>query len=60
MDAKYSSIISITFIPLLSSLAHSLTNVPFLDVMVSLHNGTIETDDKGTKPFSNQISFKVK
>ena len=23
---------------------HSLTNVPFLDVMVSLHNGTIETD----------------
>ena len=23
---------------------HSLTNVPFLDIMVSLHNGTIETD----------------
>ena len=24
--------------------SHSLTNVPFLDVMVSLHNGTIQTD----------------
>ena len=24
--------------------SHSLTNVPFLDVMVSLHNGIIETD----------------
>ena len=23
---------------------YSLTNVPFLDVMVSLHNGTLETD----------------
>ena len=28
---------------------HSLTNVPYLDVMVSLHNGTIETD-LHTKP----------
>ena len=24
--------------------SHSFTNVPFLDVMVSLHNGTIQTD----------------
>ena len=23
---------------------YSLTNVPFLDVMLSLHNGTLETD----------------
>ena len=29
--------------------SHSLTNVPFLDVMVSLHNGTTETDQY-TKP----------
>ena len=33
--------------------SHSLTNVPFLDVMVSLHNGIIETQvetDLFTKP----------
>ena len=33
--------------------SHSLTNVPFLDVMVSLHNGVIETQvetDLFTKP----------
>ena len=32
--------------------SHSLTNVPFLDVMVSLNNGTIQTD-LYTKPTDN-------
>ena len=34
--------------------SHSLTNVPFLDVMVSLHNGIIETD-LFTKPTDKHI-----
>ena len=39
--------------------SHSLTNVPFLDVMVSLHNGIIETDlfTKPTDKHQHLLSF---
>ena len=38
--------------------SHSLTNVPFLDVMVSLHNGIIETD-LFTNPRINISAFSA-
>ena len=60
-------LLSITFIPLLIKFtsAHSLTNVPFLDVMVSLDNGIIETDlfikptDKKAIPFSLALCLRL-